>query len=79
MKQEDIDKVADAMVKRIQSTHHDFWIDPKEHYDDHKSMREVVQSWRTGKSIFTRIFIGLLVTGSIILAALGLGIKLKGG
>lgn len=79
MDQKDIDKIADAMVTRIQKTHHNFWIDPQRHYDDHMSMREVIQSWRSGKSIFTKIFIGLLVVGSITLAMVGLGIKIKGG
>ncbi len=77
--QEDVDRIADAMVVRIQKTHHSFWIDPQEHYDDHAAMREVVESWRSGKSIFTRIFIGLLVVGSIVLTMIGLSIKIKGG
>jgi len=63
----DVDRIADRMVEHIQETHHDFWIDPQIHYDDHKSMREVVKSYADAKSIFGRAFIGLVALGSVIL------------
>jgi hypothetical protein len=64
---EDAKVIADMMVTQIQSTHHNFWIDPQTHYDDHAAMREVVGSWKSAKGIFTRAFIGLVVIGSIVL------------
>lgn len=72
LKEEDIDKIADKMVQRIQSTHHSFWIDPEQHYQDHLSIREVIGSWRSAKSIFARAFIGLVVIGTIVMALVGL-------
>lgn len=63
------------MVKRVQATHHTFWIDPEIHYKDHIDMREVIGSWKTAKGIFARAFVGLVVIGSLIIAA---GAALKG-
>lgn len=68
----DVEAIADAMVTRIQSTHHDFWIDPETHYQDHLAMREVVGSWKSAKGIFARAFIGLVVIGSLVLAAIAI-------
>jgi len=63
----DVTRIADKMVKRIQATHHDFWIDPQSHYDDHAAISEIIGSWRTAKGIFARAFIGLVVVGSVVL------------
>lgn len=67
----EIDQIADAMVERVQSTQHNFWIDPETHYQDHLAMREVVGSWTTGKGIFTKAFIGLVVIGAFVMAFIG--------
>ena len=67
----EVDQIADAMVERVKLTQHTFWIDPETHYQDHIAMREVVGSWTTGKGIFTKAFIGLVVIGSITLAFVG--------
>lgn len=76
---EDAQVIADKMVERIQSTHHNFWIDPETHYQDHISMREVVGSWKSAKDIFARAFIGLVVLGSIVIAAFAMlkGVVIK--
>jgi tetrahydromethanopterin S-methyltransferase subunit B len=75
---EETKQIADEMVKHIQSTHHNFWIDPETHYQDHLAMREVVGSWTTARGIFTKAFIGLVVLGAIILSAVAV-FKVKGG
>jgi len=69
----DIDRIADKMVERVQATHHNFWIDPQKHYDDHLAISEVIGSWRSAKGIFARAFIGFVIIGTIILAAIGIG------
>ncbi len=71
MDQKEIDNIAEKIVVSIRSKHHDFWIDPEEHYNDHKAMREVVNSWNTSKGIFAKVFIGLMVVGSVTLALIG--------
>lgn len=75
--EKEIKDIADAMVVRIQSTKHTFWIDPEDHYKDHLAMREVVGSWRSAKGIFARAFIGLVIIGTIVMALIGVGYKWK--
>ena len=77
LSKEEIDQIADLMVKRVQSTHHNFWIDPETHYQDHLAMREVIGSWTTGKGIFAKAFIGLVVVGMITLALFSVAKGLK--
>ncbi len=77
--EEDAQRIADAMVERIQSTHHNFWIDPETHYQDHLAMREVVGSWSSAKGVITKAFIGLVVVGAIVLSMFALIKIVKGG
>lgn len=77
LSQEETKQIAGEIVKNIQSTHHNFWIDPETHYQDHLAMREVVGSWTTAKGVFTKAFIGLVVLGAIILSAVAV-FKVKG-
>lgn len=72
LSQEETKAIAREMVKEIQATHHSFWIDPERHYQDHIAMREVIGSWVSAKGIFARVFIGLVVIGTIVLAILGI-------
>ena len=71
LSKKEIDQIADSLVERVQSTHHSFWIAPEAHYQDHIAMREVIGSWGTAKGIFARVFIALVVLGSIVLALVG--------
>lgn len=66
----DVNKIADGLVERMKATHHDFWIDPQTHYDDHVAMREVIGSWTSAKGIFAKAFIGLVVIGTLMVAAI---------
>jgi len=75
LEQAEIDRIADAMVERVQSTQHSFWIDPEAHYQDHIAMREVIGSWSSAKGIFARAFIGLVIIGTIAIAIFGLSQK----
>lgn len=85
----DVDRIADAMVSRIKTTGHEFWIDPKKHYDDHRrwgavtdeQVIELIQAldqFKSAKSIFTKIMIGLVAAGCSVLALIGLVGKLFG-
>lgn len=78
----DVDRIADAMVSRIKSTGHEFWVDPKTHYDDHKrwgsvtdeQVVELIQAlnqFKSAKSIFTKFMIGLVAAGCSVLAIIG--------
>jgi len=80
----EIDILADKIVTRVRSTHHEFWIDPEIHYNDHKKItaltREelydiqgIIKLYKTTKGLFFKAFLGAAVIGAIVLAALGLG------
>lgn len=49
-----------------------FTMEPKEHYDEHTEMREVVRAFHSAGSIFTRTIMTLSAVGVIILAAIAL-------
>lgn len=72
LSKKDINQIADRMVERMKATHHDFWIDPQTHYDDHVAMREVIGSWTSAKGIFAKAFVGLVVIGTLTMAAIAL-------
>lgn len=76
---EELKKIARMFVDEVKATHHDFWIDPESHYNDHIRMREITGAWSVAKSIFVRAFIGLVVVGAITLAAFALFFKAKTG
>lgn len=86
---EDIIRIADALAPRlvedVKKTHHDFWIDPESHYQDHQKMRELsgeelydiknlVRMMKAAKSLWFKAFIGFAIIGSLILAGLGIGL-----
>lgn len=86
----DIDRIADAITQRliqgVRNTHHDFWIDPEKHYQDHQKIQEfdqyeindikqLVALLRVTRSLWMKAFLGFAVVGGLILAALGLGFE----
>lgn len=86
---QDVTRIADAMVTHIKSTGHEFWVDPQKHYDDHRrwgaisdeQVLEILQAldqFKTAKSLFTRMLIGLVAAGCAVLAVIGLLGKLIG-
>jgi len=76
MTNEEIDAVAARLCSMLQEHRKDFWIEPEEHYNDHKELSDLIKDWKAAKTIFWKAFIGLAVIGSIALAAVGLGHKL---
>lgn len=90
---EDVDRIADALVTRIKATKHDFWIDPEQHYKDHSDLRALVEAlnsdtltemrgaaraFATVKRAFATLLIGLIAVGAMVLAFGGFANKVKG-
>jgi len=73
LNEDEVRAIAKAVVEEVQQSHHTFWIEPEQHYQDHLAMREVSDTLKTTRSIFFKAFLGLVVLGSIILAAVGMG------
>lgn len=78
--------IAPLLVKNVQASHHEFWIDPESHYKDHlagrqlalifdpdmiAALKEISTSYKKGKNMFWKVFIGLAVFGLIISAFQG--------
>lgn len=88
LSQEDIERIAEAMapklVDKVKQTHHDFWIDPETHYQDHQKIhaftqeelydiKGLVSMWKATKSLWFKAFLGAAMVGTIVLAAIGMG------
>lgn len=63
-----IDAIAERLIEKVKSHHHEFWIDPEEHYRDHMRIRSMWNAFSAAQSIFWRAFLGLSVLGAIILS-----------
>ncbi len=68
----DIEALASLLVAKIQEQHHEFWIDPEQHYIDHKNQRELYEAYGSAKGIFFKIFITAVIIGSFLSAAWGI-------
>ena len=83
---DDIDRIAESMVTKVKSTHHDFWIDPESHYQDHQKLhhlsddelydiKNLIKMFNTTRGLFFKAFIGFAIIGAIILTGIGFGGK----
>lgn len=55
----------------------DFFIDPKEHYDQHQRIDRFLDIWESTGNVIFKTIIALIVAGGLALAALGF--KFGGG
>jgi len=69
----EVEAIARAVVKEVQDSKHAFWIEPEDHYKDHLAMRDMHETFSGVKGIFFKAFLGLVVLGSIIISAVGMG------
>jgi hypothetical protein len=76
LSQEDVDKIADALVNRVRAKHHEFWIDPENHYQQHLALTEMLRDYQTARKWMFKVFLTLIAAGAAILAGLGV---IKGG
>lgn len=71
----EIEALADALVPKlisqVQAQHHEFWIDPKSHYDEHQGLREMLQEYRLAKGMFWKAFIWTLAAGATAMSGIG--------
>ncbi len=65
------DKDIDRIVKALASKN-EFYIEPEQHYLDHKEWAKAQQIWATGSRLFWVAFLGFAVLGAIVLMAVGL-------
>lgn len=86
---EDADKIADAVMTRVEVHKKSFWIEPEPHYLDHVQRREwkiddyndlntLLRLFQTTRGVFGKFFIGLVIVGGVALATYGAVAKFGG-
>ena len=76
MNKEEIKELAQSIVKEVRADHHDFWIDPENHYKDHvqrtewvqtdyDDLRSVLRLFKTTRNLIGKAFVGFAVIGLI--------------
>ncbi len=73
LKKEEVEAIARAVVEEVKESKHAFWIEPEDHYKDHLAMRDMYTTFSGVKGIFFKAFVGLVVVGSLVTAAIGMG------
>lgn len=78
--------IAPLLVKEIKNQNHEFWIDAEKHYKSHltldkfnlvftddliSALKEVADSYRTGRKLVWHMFMGLVAIGAIATAFVG--------
>lgn len=84
MTPDEVDKIAELLIERIQARKHDFWIDPEQHYLDHKhnremkltvedemDLRQMIGVYKTSRGMFFKAFVGFAIIGAVVLAGIG--------
>lgn len=71
MNENDVDKIASAVCNKIQEHRHQWWVEPETHYNQHKQLGELLAEYKEAKNIFWKAFIGFLITGSLVIVAVG--------
>lgn len=88
LNESDIERIADALAPKlidgVRERHHDFWIDPETHYNDHRvwralnsddinSLKELVRLFVVTRGLFWKAFLGFAIVGALAMSAIGLG------
>lgn len=74
--EKDIERIAELLITKIQSKHHDFWIDPESHYKQHLSLTQMLADYEKAREWGWKVFITVIAAGAAVLAGIGF---LKGG
>ena len=74
MKDEDVKELAQQIVKEVRSEHHGLWIDPQDHYDQHKEFATILEVYRNARSSATKVIVGLIIIGGLLIAAFAAGL-----
>lgn len=74
MTENDVDKIASAVCSKIQEHRQSWWVEPETHYNQHKQLGELLDEYKEAKNIFWKSFIGVLITGSLVITAVGFSV-----
>lgn len=76
MAQNDLDQLADAIVRRLKDQHHAIWLDPETHAEQHEFLKLLMQE--RAERIARRKRIEEKIVGSIVLSGIVVVIGLIG-
>ena len=74
--EKDIERLAELLVTKVRSQHHEFWIDPETHYKQHLSLNQMLGDYDKARSWFWKVFITVIAAGAAVLSGIAF---LKGG
>lgn len=63
--EDDVNRIAEAIATKTRDAFH---IDEETHYNQHKRLDRLLDSYDGATNLFTRIFFGLVIIGMIVLA-----------
>ena len=55
-----------------------FWIEPKDHYNEHLAIREFLQAFRSAKNVIWKVVAGFIVLGLVAAVIIAGGLKIGG-
>ena len=67
MNDEDIERIADAVVNR---THAAFQIDEETHYNQHKRLDKMLDAYDNATNVIIKTFLALFIVGAIVIAGM---------
>lgn len=74
MESQEIDKVAEAVCKKLESHRQEYWVEPEQHYKQHLEIGQLLSDYKEVKHLFWKAFLGFAIVGSIAIAILGFSI-----
>lgn len=71
MDDSDVDAIAQRLCVLLRENRKDFFVEPEQHYNDHRDIASLISDYKSAKNIFWKAFIGLAVLGGLVLALIG--------
>ena len=66
---DDIERIAQAVALKTKEAFH---IEEEKHYNDHQRLDRLLQAYEGATNMLTKIFFGLVITGAVVLAGIGI-------
>ena len=74
MSDDEMNRLAETLIQKVEDKGHTFWIDPEEHYQQHQDLRDLINIYKTTRNTFIKVFIGMVIVGGLLVA----GFKVSG-
>ena len=71
MNDSDVDAIAQRLCVLLRENRKDFFVEPEQHYNDHRDIASLISDYKAAKNIFWKAFRGLAVLGGLVLALIG--------